>query len=474
MIECKRKISYDNRGSALIMALVVSAVLMVLSLSLLAVSYSLFLSEKNNTGGSNERELFYSAIEVFEQELISGGHKDLSEITVEGASELYKDEDTFGTQIVDSIFNYCNREKPEALVAGIKEWPCYDPTDTSKDADTAIKESSRFFDLTCLGSYEVSIQMYWEKDNTSDGSNTVNGVLLHVIYFLKKVEETVLKTERIYRLETVAESATKPKQDQRQGKKIIKFALSTETKNENYFVGKSDKYYKVDPEFLPGGEKGIKITEDEFNDETFNIYNLFPGVNVEGWWHTGSKLSETPPWDGSPKMLCGETFDTSTVSMARTNWDHKVPVRIKFIVNGYLLDLNIYEYRYTKFIKPEEEDIYGQVFNKDKLNGVISKKLLEVCGVDAADIGDDYLSNITWVIKDVNDYYDFFFDGINPKINKNYQTMEKTYVVYATFPSYYNSFGKLDESKLPTVNGKSIDPANIYMKYSFERVIGGE
>ncbi len=473
MIQKSRRISYDNRGSALVIALVVSAVLMVLSLSLLAVSYSLFLSLKNNKNGTNEREMFYSAIEVFEQELMDGGHNDLSELSDEELADLKKDdENLFGTQIVYSIYNYCNQN---SMLGNTIAWPCLD---TERD----IEDSSRFFELTCIGSYNIVIQMYWEKIyDVSESGNTYE-ILLHAIYYLKKGEEIIIQNKRSYRLVDKLKSDVKPNPEDRQGTKIIKFSLITNQSFINkYYKDKTTRYYEVDPDFLPGvdangNNNGIRISLEEFNDPDFNVYDLFPGIEHdenEQWWHIGSDLNNKEVWDGHPQSLFvkdnGEPDYGATDKWARTNWNNAVPVRLKFIINGYYLDLNIYNYRYIKYI----DKTGSQAFTKQQLNDNIKKILLELCGVDENDYSDDnFLDNITWVYKDEadNKYHEFFY-GDDPFIEGNYKTIAKTYYVFATFPSYYSG-ENLIESKIIPFNGNVVDPECVYRTYSFERVIG--
>jgi len=60
----------DNRGSAIITGLVVSTVLMVLCLSLLLISYSLFIATAKSTSDLPNREMLYSAAEALEHELL--------------------------------------------------------------------------------------------------------------------------------------------------------------------------------------------------------------------------------------------------------------------------------------------------------------------------------------------------------------------------------------------------------------------
>lgn len=453
-----KKISYDNRGSALIIALVVSAVLMVLCFSLLAVSYSFYLAQnKNSRSGTNDRELFYSAIEAFEQELMSSG---LNHFEVLRESEIdeytlkyYKEDNSigrqFGTEIVVSIYNYISNEYSDDVVSDINPWP---------------NNETRLFTLTSFGPYNIIIELYWDYDVDkvyNSSTDKLESVLLHASYTLKKKDEELIKNNRIYRMENTFGSIKKVKSD---GNNTLKFDLPG-----NSYSFPNKNYYNVDASFLPE----IKLSDDEKNDENFNVFDSrLPGMNIYTW-HVGSKLNETATWNGVPKDLFSiQDGNNKTSRTARTDWDHEVPVCIKFIINDYCLDLNVYSYRYIKYVDaaPEVEAKGQYVFDKNKVNSNLSTILLKLCGVDESNIdADSNFSNIAWKIVDGNNVYDFFdpIDG-KPQIkNKTFKTMGKIYYVYATFESNGYQIKKYDPS-----NGKIINPNGIYSSYSFARIIG--
>lgn len=158
MIKENKKISYNNKGSAIITALVVGTVLMVLTLSLLAISYQLFLSSKTNTSDINFRELFYSGIETLEAELMNSN------------------EGSLGNDLIDKI------EK--------KEWN---------------QNTDKYFNLDTIGSVKLITRVYWKSINENGNDITI----LHAEYTLYKNDiskqikdmEILMQNERMYKLE---------------------------------------------------------------------------------------------------------------------------------------------------------------------------------------------------------------------------------------------------------------------------------
>ena len=160
----------DNRGSAIITGLVVSTVLMVLCLSLLLVSYSLFLSESNTSDDFSNRELVYSAAEVFEHELTL----DPLDITDLDPS------------------NMTNNNIREYIFSSIKSgsWPSYN----GGDIDTC----SKYFNIYVPGSTKVVVQLFWEK---AENSTDENGAILNAIYRAYNGKgEVLVKAEKKYKL----------------------------------------------------------------------------------------------------------------------------------------------------------------------------------------------------------------------------------------------------------------------------------
>ena len=161
MIEKQRKISYNNRGSAIITAMVVTTVLMVLCLSLLSVAYSLFLSQKGNTSDMPERELLYSAVEAFEGELLNTIPTVVSSNSGEtsgsgenaGVSGDYTATSGFGKGILDTVISELGKIVKTDSGYSIKsgetpEWLCYELVAGSYSGlgdKTDLEKCSRFF-----------------------------------------------------------------------------------------------------------------------------------------------------------------------------------------------------------------------------------------------------------------------------------------------------------------------------------------
>ncbi len=519
MIRNGSKMSYDNRGSALITALVVSVVLMVLSLSLLAVSYSLFLSQKKNTSDTNERELLYSAIEVFEQELMNGGHKVFDEKATEKIKADNPDNlSLFGTKIVDSIFKYSLNDNTDASLKEIAAWKnfdlaVYNDKNSDEEKEKYIKDVSRFFNINGYGKYNIDIQMYWEYNSTNEtssdstDSDKMKGILLHVIYRLKAIKnedetdaDTLIKNERIYRLGTSV-CGTKIENDEADGQNGEESeGQNTDTDTTDYYAlefggirGQEGKY-AVDPEFFQGLAISddsskypydntkfpyIKIREDEFDDKLIEKYDCLSFLTIEGFdkWYCDS--NKTKPWNGTYRQVWDAWNDSKKIRILRTDWNGMVPVRIKFIINGNYIDLDMYEYRYIKHVVNNVVVAGGEqpFISEDKLNNNFNDAFLEACGITITDT--DNSENIIWKMKDGTTYYNFFNDDGKPIIKSESNTsIGKTYYVYATFPSYYK-----DDTYNSFINGfklKEYDPEKTmgfndvcsYNMYSFERIIG--
>ncbi|MBR4778124.1 MAG: hypothetical protein IK007_11015, partial [Lachnospiraceae bacterium] len=166
MIKSKNKISYNNEGSAIITALVVSTVLMVLCLSLLAIAYSLFLSQKNSSSDLPEREMLYSAVELFEEGILGAKY------SPDGIA-VYDDSDTadtslknFGELLLTEIWN--GFEGPDVNGRYYQpdtsdEWLYYDINASGAHANLDYKPGvnkicSKFFNLTSIGSNKIIAQ----------------------------------------------------------------------------------------------------------------------------------------------------------------------------------------------------------------------------------------------------------------------------------------------------------------------------
>lgn len=192
----------DNRGSAIITGLVVSTVLMVLCLSLLLISYSLFIATAKSTSDLPNREMLYSAAEALEHELLDftvqyeddllltdlNGHDFWQYInnTMWQGFELAPGTENFYTQNVNN-----------------SNWPYYNPLDTSGYHNN-LDSCSKFFNLTSIGNVKIVVQFYWELPKEFDGDITKkdykNGTLLNAVYRMYDNKGTLLvKTERTYK-----------------------------------------------------------------------------------------------------------------------------------------------------------------------------------------------------------------------------------------------------------------------------------
>ena len=191
----------DNRGSAIITGLVVSTVLMVLCLSLLLISYSLFIATAKSTSDLPNREMLYSAAEALEHELLDftvqyeddllltdlNGHDFWQYInnTMWQGFELAPGTENFYTQNVNN-----------------SNWPYYNPLDTSGYHNN-LDSCSKFFNLTSIGNVKIVVQFYWELPKEFDGDITKkdykNGTLLNAVYRMYDNKGVLLvKTERKY------------------------------------------------------------------------------------------------------------------------------------------------------------------------------------------------------------------------------------------------------------------------------------
>lgn len=504
MINKKNKISYDNSGSALIMALVVSAVLMVLCFSLLAVAYSFFLAQnKNARGDVSERETFYSAIEIFEQELMDGGHKIFEDDINQETVNANMDDQLFGTKLVESIFKYCNEDLGYNIslktiahekIDSVPKWERFDSEKSdilNEDAkEEYLNSVSRFFDLTCYGAYKFDAQMYWEFDSSNSDSNLTDldrmkGILLHAVYRLKKSDEILIENERVYRLNATMGAAALIPSTEMENNENNGTETETEENNEpkiytiKFGVVSNNDIYKVDTEFFSGLKESttnpkypcIEFTQSEM-DQDENLFEKYPYLTKWTWYTTSKK---TEQWDGKPLSLFSvPDGNNTTLRIARTDWNNKVPVRIKFVINGYYIDLDMYNYSYIKFVNNATG---SQIFTSADIRNELknNNSILEICGIDITN--EDNIDTIIWKLKDGNTYYKFFDQDGYPIINHT-TDIKKVYYVYATFPSYYtdNTFSEFKSGvKIPQYNkNKTITLDNLcsYTKYSFERIIG--
>ncbi len=202
-------IGIKNEGSAIITALVVSTVLMVLCLSLLAVSYSLFLSTKDDTSGINYREMLYSSAEALEAEIIDKNNTDVTTgyLTADGTAKL-------NLELLNSVWKgFTQNGESYIQNPNCGEWLYYDPLATDDHGN--LEKCSRYFQLKSIGSVKIVVQFYWqlpwsETSHKWDGTDQQKlGTVLHAIYRLYDNNyNTIVKTEKTYRLSAVISNST--------------------------------------------------------------------------------------------------------------------------------------------------------------------------------------------------------------------------------------------------------------------------
>lgn len=184
----------DNRGSAIITGLVVSAVLMVLCLSLLLVAYSLFLSASNATSDMPNKEMLYSAADVIGDEIISQT-VDVTSYTVITENTDAEGQDTTTTTIAPSALW-------DIIYQGIstEAWPYYK---IGVDGHSDLDACSKYYQMTSIGSVKIIVQLYWEPPKEWTGDYTqLNGALLNAVYRLCNNDgEVVVKAEKKYKLD---------------------------------------------------------------------------------------------------------------------------------------------------------------------------------------------------------------------------------------------------------------------------------
>jgi len=278
-----KKSYIDNRGSAIITGLVVSAVLMVMCLSLLLISYSLFVSTTNEDYDLTNREMLYSAAEALELELMDAGIE--GQIDKEG-------------NVTSSIDNVTNKAFAKYI---------YDNIVNSEHWASGI-ENKKYFNMTGLDreSEQVVVEMYWEKPD----ADTKNGAILHATYCLYDYYsgDMLVKTDRKYRLD---------------------YNLTTETISGSGTGsggnGTSVEYNedKIIP--VPGveypfyGNNGVKVVfkNESSHNSTITVVNDSPNA-IESWkFYIYSKDNIT----SNDPAYCTKIDDSGIYSVQNLNWN---------------------------------------------------------------------------------------------------------------------------------------------------------
>ena len=326
MIRNHIKTSYNNKGSAIITALVVSTVVMILCLSLLAVAYSLFLSQKANTSNMSNKEMLYSAIELFEKELENAiwidEDLDLSEFPVEAAASITKGStgSQFGRTLINDIWRGFNKNNfGEYVQSNSGNWLYYDAKDLVHKDKAAC---SRYFYLYSVTSVNVIAQVYWELPSWSvgingetgetwDGSESKKeGTVLHVIYRLYNSDmEVQIKTERIYRLSGTVHEVNDGNLN------LGDYKIVFHSKNPSF------EGYVPQPRYFDSLSMAPDLSNSSFT------------------WYTNEDCEPDKVYTNS---LTDEDFISSTdpnetakyIKELWTDWDGNIPVKVDFIVEG--------------------------------------------------------------------------------------------------------------------------------------------
>lgn len=192
MRDGKKRFYIDNKGSSLITALVVSAVLLVLCLSLLLVSYTLFSEVNEQDLEMPKRELAYSVAEEIEQELFDVDCKYSNEEEMQAFYEASKDELWKYVR-----YNIWQNFGPEGQLLTGDTWLYYDE---AVPGHNNLEECSRYFSLDTDGTAsKITVQLYWSlpKDFDKD-TEKKDGTVLHAVYRLYEDDEVSYKIEREY------------------------------------------------------------------------------------------------------------------------------------------------------------------------------------------------------------------------------------------------------------------------------------
>ena len=212
MKEMKKSYNMNNKGSAIITALVVSTVLMVLCLSLLLIAHSLFSNTVSKTSDFPQRELIYSTAEEIEKELTSVVCNYTTDSEVEN---FFKDNDSVLWNYLrfnlwqgfdkDPLNDnkYFQLVNSNDLISG-KLWLYYDKN-SSDGYHNNLELCSKYYKLDTVleTGNKIVVQFYWELPEGWDGDiNNKNNTILHAIYRMYGDKDEVLsKVEKVYKLD---------------------------------------------------------------------------------------------------------------------------------------------------------------------------------------------------------------------------------------------------------------------------------
>lgn len=184
-----RKRHRAERGAAMVVAIVVSMVIMVFSLSLLLVTYSLYLSVPGGAISMQCRELAVSLSEEIGQELMRMPEQDAAVQPAEEQTALY---------------GYLR-----SLLWQEEVWPHYDP-----EGEIAFEKCCRYFSLEIPDGYEdmadqILMTLYWTIEEAvsiqEDQEDEHSCAVLHVRIKVCKNENSYI-TEQAYILHVTPEA----------------------------------------------------------------------------------------------------------------------------------------------------------------------------------------------------------------------------------------------------------------------------
>ena len=285
MKRMSKSYNMNNKGSAIITALVVSAVLLVLCLSLLLVATSLFSSSVLRSSDFQDREYIFSVAEEVEKELtgVSVSYKDDAEV-IDFFSDS-NDDHKFWDYIRFNLWQGFVKNNAEGIYeqptnqTGV--WLYYDPNDPGDHGK--IEKCSKYFTLNAgdNNAGKVIVQLYWELPEgfgelIEDGQNISkfkNDTILHAIYRLYgDGTEVISKVERIYKLSI---DTVKP--------------VIPEKHKVRIFLNSDNSYSEeslADIEF--NVERGKSIPSEKLSE----ILSIIPeGYNVDGWYYTIDEIN---------------------------------------------------------------------------------------------------------------------------------------------------------------------------------------
>ena len=411
-IKCKNRISYDDKGSAIITALVVSTVLMVLCLSLLAIAYSFFLSQKTSSSDLSDREILYSAVEVFEEGILSAKHSP-DELDPYSDDTVIVDDSLkqFGEYLLKNVWKgfAVNSEGKYEQSANSSEWLYYNENMNDNHGNLDYKPGvnkicSKFYNLTTIGSRKIVAQLYWTLPDGWDGNiENKDNTELHAIYVLynNKMEELV-RTERTYKLEK-------------------DYFTSDGTNGESPAVVNTNTAYKI----VFNNANDVQKANAYYLPSAIYCDNLdTPGIPIEKVttsWYYDKKCNNQYELGSAIDLSKAnkETVSGQTVISLYTDWGGHKPILIRFIIGTKVV--------YKGYILLNKSESLLDVDDYP-----VTQVLMDQCELNEGEKIDEYLG---WYYKP-NQMDKFFRESGSD--NGKCQSVNVDTDVYAIFESYKN------------------------------------